>query len=167
MVFFIGLVLALVIAWLICQFIRKTWKPFFTRFIPKLFKVTMWTTLVISALYIGFVIVDFTYHYTEDYIYQRYILAAKHQLPGDLIPQIREHGVKKVWRRWYWNREMSYEEQEVQAKEQEALVIKNASTYKHPIDYQFYASNPGFWKRVTYCLARKYIDYETFKERHF
>ena len=170
MVFFIGLVLALVCAWLICQFIRKFWKPFFARFIPKLCKVMMWTTLVLSVfivVFVVFVVVSSTYCYTKDYVCRRDFLETNHYLPSDLLPQIGEHGVKKVWRRWFGD-EASYKDQYTMAKEQEALAReKLLGTFKDPIDYQFYASNPSFWKRVGWKLIRKYNAYKTYRERDF
>ena len=162
---FIGLILALVIAWLICQFIKKFGKRFFTRFIPMFFtcfipkfcKVIMWITLVLSVLYIGFVFVDFTYHYTKDYICHRDILADEHMLPSDIMPQIREYGVRKTWRRWYDDRSMPYEEFKAQAKEQEAIAKKE----KEALAKKKSLRDPGpfpdtFWWCAPNYLIKKY-----------
>jgi len=165
MIFFIGLVLALVCAMLIYKFITKFWKPFWTRFIPRFFtrfipkfcKVMMWITLVVGVLFIGITIVDITYHYTKDYICRRDILAGEHMLPSDFVPQLREYGVKKVWRRWYEERGVSYEELEAQAKEQEAIAKKE----KEALAKKKFLRDPGpfpdtFWWRVPNYLFMKY-----------
>ena len=113
--FFIGLVLALVCAWLICQFIKKFWKPFFTRFIPKLCKVMMWITLVLSVLYIGVQIVC----YVHDCICIQDKMAAYRFLPGDIIPQIRKYGVRGAYLRY--DKGVSEEQYEAMIKEQEII----------------------------------------------
>ena len=176
---FIGLVLVLVCAWLICQFIRKFGKAFFTRFIPKFFKVfipklckiAMWTTLIISVLYVGFVFVDFTYHYAKNYVCRRDFLADEYMLPVNLVPQIKEHGVKKVWRRWYHKETYEY-----QYKEQEAIAREKAITREEPLtakeEYKKrFDSNPGpfpnnFWWYIPNYLAKKYVEYKCGKEGH-
>jgi len=155
MVFFIGIVLALVCAWLICQFIRKFGKRFFTRFIPmfftyfipKFFKVMMWITLVVSVLCITGQIVC----YVGNCICIRDEMTAYHFLPGDIVPQIRKHGVKKSCLRYY--KKMSEEKYEAMVKKQkeekEALVKKKSLRDHGPFP-------DTFWWRVPNYLFMKY-----------
>ena len=92
--FFISLVLALVIAWLICQLIRKTWKPFL-RSIPKFCKVMLWIIVILIILAVGFVI----YNYVELYVCRKEFLVETHTLPSDIIPEIRKYGIRRWWYR--------------------------------------------------------------------
>ena len=116
MVFFIGLVLALVCAWLVCRFIKKFWKPFFTRFMPKFGKVMIWITVILSILAVGFVI----YSYTELYVCKKETLVKIRLLPSDIISDIKEHGVKRWWRR-VKNDGKFYEEQYAEEAKKKAL----------------------------------------------
>ena len=150
MVFFIGLVLALVCAWLICQFIRKFGKRFFTRFIPKFCKVMMWITLGLLV----FIIVDNIRVYVTNYRLHRDILTNMHMLPSDLVPQIREHGVRKVWRRWKGDR-IPYEEQEAIAKKQFLEEYDEISFRPRP---------RGFWSNVFHSLKFEFFLYKSKKK---
>jgi len=151
----IELVLAFFIIRFIFRFIRKHWKPFWTQFIPKFFKITMWTTLVLSVLFVGFVTVDFTYHYTKDYVCDKEFLVTEHMLPSDLMPQIREYGVRKTWRRWYDDRSMPYEEFVAQIKEQEAIAKEEQEALAMKKSLRDHDLFP-FWYPVANYLYMKY-----------
>ena len=114
--FFISLVLALVIAWLICQLIRKTWKPFL-RSMPKICKVIIWIIVIFIILAVGVVI----YTYTELYVCKKETLVETHLLPSDIITDIKKHGVKRWWRR-VKNDGKFYEEQYAEETEKKALI---------------------------------------------
>jgi len=104
--FFISLVLALVIAWLICQLIRKTWKPFL-RSMPKICKVMIWIIVILIILAVVVIIVL----YVGNYVKEKELLAEMHMLPSDIVSEIREKGIKKWWWRVSANG-ASYKEQE-------------------------------------------------------
>jgi len=138
----IELVLAFFIIRFIFRFIRKHWKPFWTRFIPKFFKIMMWITLVVSVLCIAGQIVC----YVGNCICIRDEMTAYHFLPGDIVPQIRKHGVKKSCLRYYKN--MSEEKYEAMVKKQkEALAMKKSLRDHDPFP---------FWWPVANYLYMKY-----------
>lgn len=113
--FLIGLVLALVIAWLICQLIRKTWKPFL-RSIPKFCKIMIWIIVILSILAVGFII----YTYAELYVCKKETLVKCRLLPSDIVSDMREHGARRWWRR-VKNDGLLYEEQYAAEAKKKAL----------------------------------------------
>ena len=109
----------------------------------------MWTTLVLCILAVGFV----TYAYVEVYVCEKEFLVKTHTLPSEFIPQLREHGIKKVWLKWLNG--MPYEEQEAITKKQFLEEYDEISLRPEP---------RGFWGNVFHNLKFELFLYKSEKK---
>ena len=109
----------------------------------------IWTTLVLSVLFVGFEI----FCYVGNCICIRDEMAAYHFLPGDIVPQIREHGVKKFYLRYY--KKMTEEQYEAIAKKQFLEEYDEISLRPEP---------RGFWGKVFHSLKFELFLYKSKKK---